>query len=75
MTTSRFFPRLAPGMALVGLLLVAPGVPATAAGGASKAKESSPVVRDHRDRIVRDHRGIKRTQRPRPQPICAGWAC
>jgi hypothetical protein len=78
MTTSRLFSCLIHAAALAGLLLVTSAThPATAGPRGVKStstgtnKESSTV--GHRDRIIRDHRGVTRTYRGRP--ICAGWAC
>lgn len=84
MTLAIILARGAAAAGVAGLLLLAP-VHRAEAGSESGAKSTTtgtkiPVPsktvssRDHRDRIVRDHRGKVRKD-PRSGPICAGWAC
>ncbi len=82
LSTPRFL--AAAAAAVTGMLLFAHVPQAEAAGGAGVKTTTtgtnkpgpSPVVssRDHRNQVIRDHRGQTRT-RPPPRPICAGWAC
>jgi hypothetical protein len=72
-------------VAFAALMLLAAALPATAGGGGKgvaagikaprgSAHEGTPVVRDHRGDNPRGG-GVTITSKPRPRPICAGWAC
>jgi hypothetical protein len=77
--------RISSAVALAALMLLAAALPATAGGGSKgaaagikaprgSAHDGTPVVRDHRGDNPRGG-GVTVTSKPRPRPICAGWAC
>lgn len=83
MTNASTTPRFIVVAALLAGLLPFASVPHARAefdGQAPTTGTKVPVpdpivaVRDHRDRVIRDHRGKVR-ERPKAKPICAGWAC
>jgi hypothetical protein len=81
--------RNASAVALAILLVLAAALPATAGargkgavagataprgGVLGGAHDGTPVVRDHRGG-KNPGGGVVVTSKPRPGPICAGWAC